>query len=90
MISLTASIAILGVLAVIAVTSLGGTPTATVGGSGANPLDLSVAASVGGGAAPAVPGGLIDHAGDTVAQQNLSSALSVVDQVALTAGGYGA
>jgi hypothetical protein len=82
MLGVIASMAVIAVLAVIAVSTLGGNPTTTVRIPGAAPVRV-------GGAAPAIPGGVIALAGDTAAQQNLSSALSVVDEAATAVGGYG-
>lgn len=98
MISLLASVVILGVLSLIAVKSLDGLPT-SANGKGAlsvvlpgGPVATGGATSASNdGAQSAVPGGLISQTGDTVTQQNLDSAMAVVDQeAASTSGDYGA
>ena len=87
LVGLIASMAILGLLAVIAVKSI---PTGTANAPGIAPIGHPVAAAnTDGGATPAVPGGLISQAGDTAAQEDLRSALAVVDQTTITSGGYG-
>ncbi len=98
MLGLVASLAILAVMALIAVTSLNGLPT-TKAGKGDSPVEVLPGGQVAignsgatGGAGNAVagaPSGLVAQTGDTVAQTNLTSALSAVDQAALSAGGYG-
>jgi hypothetical protein len=84
MVGVLLSLAVVGVLAVIAVTALGGNPVSVsvpnLGGTGG--------AGGAGGAGPAGAAGVVTVAGDTVAQQNLGTALSVADQAAVGAGDY--
>ncbi len=97
MLGLVASLAILAVMALIAVNSLNGLPTKV--GKGDSPVEAlpggqvaigdSGAAGGDGDAVAGAPSELVAQAGDTVAQTNLTAALSVVDQAALSAGGYG-
>jgi hypothetical protein len=80
MVGVVMSLAVVSVLGVVAVAALGGNPVSSVsvpnlGGTG--------------GASPPGAGGVIATAADTVAQQNLGTALSVADQTALSAGDYG-
>jgi hypothetical protein len=74
LVSLIVTLGILGLLAVIAVKAIPSSPSAT-GGTGGTTSDSGAS--------------LIHHAGDTVAQANLTAAVSVVAQAAITAGGYG-
>jgi hypothetical protein len=57
--------------------------------SGAADVLGAPAGASGSGASPAVPGGLIPQSADTAAQESQRTALAVVDQAAIAAGGHG-
>ena len=83
MVSLIASLVVLGLLGAIAAKSLEASSRTTD--------QVGAALATGAGAAPSAgDGGLAGEADDLVAQQNLRSVLTLVDEVALTVGGYGA